>query len=318
MERVQIEQERRKIRVDFPSVEIHSRRLVELQNVTKDYGGYSVFKNVDLVIEKGDRIALIGKNGAGKSTLSRIICGVEPPSTGTRRASEKLCVGMFSHELVRELDPMNSVIEEVSQNALPDIIQRIRNYLGLFLFSGDDVHKRVAVLSGGEKTRLVILKAMLKSSNLLVLDEPTFHLDGESTEAIRHALEMYGGTVVLVTHDRDLIQSFASRVVELKRGRIIDYPGDFSYYLWKRKGREQAGKTERKRSKKESRLEKLQRMLTAKEERRSKLRASFMRLSLGSATGKTRKLFEEYQKLTKEVEELEEELTTEVEGVRSK
>jgi ATP-binding cassette subfamily F protein 3 len=318
MEQVQIEQERRKIRLDFPSVEIHSRRLVELQDVTKTYGAHSVFKGVDLVIEKGDRVALIGKNGAGKSTLSRILCGVEKPSSGIRRASEKLRVGMFSHELVRELDLANTVLEEVSENALPDIIQKIRNYLGIFLFSGDAVLKRVGVLSGGEKTRLVILKAMLKASNLLVLDEPTFHLDRESTEAIKHALRMYGGTVVLVTHDRDLIQSFATRIVELKRRRLVDYPGDFSYYLWKRKGLAQIRKTEKKRSKKESRMDKLQRALSEKEKRRSNLRASFMRQSLASATGKTRKLFEEYQRLTKEVEELVEEIATEVNSVHSK
>lgn len=317
MERVQIEQERRKIRLDFPSVEIHSRRLVALQDVAKTYDGHSVFKHVDVVIEKGDRIALIGKNGVGKSTLSRIICGVEEPSSGIRRASEKLQVGMFSHELVRELEPANSVLDEVSKDALPDVIQKMRNYLGLFLFSGDDVLKRVGVLSGGEKTRLVILKAMLKASNLLVLDEPTFHLDRESTDAIKHALQLYEGTVILVTHDRDLIQSFATRVVELKRGRIFDYPGDFSYCLWKKKGDARAGKTEKRRDKKESRLEKLQRTLSEKEERRCKLRAGFMRQSSISASSKVKKLFEEYQKLTKEVEELEERITSEVNRVHS-
>lgn len=317
MERVQIEQERRKIRLDFPSVEIHSRRLVALQDVAKIYDGHSVFKHVDVVIEKGDRIALIGKNGAGKSTLSRIICGVEEPSSGIRRASEKLQVGMFSHELVRELEPVNSVLDEVSKDALPDVIQKIRNYLGLFLFSGDDVLKRVGVLSGGEKTRLVILKAMVKASNLLVLDEPTFHLDRESTDAIKHALQLYAGTVILVTHDRDLIQSFATRVVELKRGRIFDYPGDFSYCLWKKKGDARAGKTEKRRSKKESRLEKLERTLSEKEERRCRLRAGFMRQSSISASSKIKKLFEEYQKLTKEVEELEERIASEVNSVHS-
>jgi ATP-binding cassette subfamily F protein 3 len=318
MERVQIEQERRKIKLDFPSVAIHSRRLVELQDVAKTYDGHSVFKNIDLVIEKGDRIALIGKNGAGKSTLSRIICGIEEPSSGVRRVSEKMQVGMFSHELVRELEPANSVLDEVSKDALPDVIQKIRNYLGLFLFSGDDVLKRVGVLSGGEKTRLVILKAMLKASNLLVLDEPTFHLDRESTDAIKHALQLYEGTIILVTHDRDLIQSFATRVVELKRGKIFDYPGDFSYYLWKKKGVAQASKTGKRQSKKESRLEKLLRTLAEKEERRGKLRASFMRQALISASSKTKKLFEEYQRLTEEVEELEEKIASEVNSVHSK
>jgi ATP-binding cassette subfamily F protein 3 len=317
MERVQIEQERRRIRLEFPSVEIHSRRLVELQQVTKIYDGQAIFENVDLVIEKGDRIALIGKNGAGKSTLSRIVCGLEEPSSGVRRASEKLQIGMFSHGLVRELDPLNSVLDEVSKDAQPEFVQKIRNYLGLFLFSGDDVEKKVSVLSGGEKTRLVILKAMLRASNLLLLDEPTFHLDWESTEAIKDALKMYSGSVFLVTHDRDLIHAFATRIMELKRGKIFDYPGDFSYYLWRKKHRTRVGKTAQKKDSKESKLEKLQRNLSEKEKRREKLRASFMRQSSSNVGKKAKKLFDEYQRLIQEIEGLEEEITSEVNRVRS-
>jgi ATP-binding cassette subfamily F protein 3 len=151
-----------------------------------------------------------------------------------------------------------------------------------------------------------------------VFDEPTFHLDRESTDAIKHALGLYEGTIILVTHDRDLIQSFATRVVELKRGKIFDYPGDFSYYLWKKKGVAQASKTGKRQRKKESRLEKLLRTLAEKEERRGKLRASFMRQALVSASSKTKKLFEEYQRLTEEVEELEGKIASEVNSVHSK
>ncbi len=317
MERVQVEQERHRIRLDFPWVEIHSRRLVELKHVAKAYDGRSIFNNVNLVIEKGDRVALIGKNGAGKSTLSRIICGLEDSTSGVRRASGKLRIGLFSHDLVRQLDPHSSVLEEVSRDIVPDVLQKIRNYLGLFLFSGDDVHKKVAVLSGGEKTRLVILKAMLKPSNLLVLDEPTFHLDLESTEAIKDALQMYAGSVVLVTHDRDLIDSFASRIMELKDGRVVDYPGDFSYYLYKKRTRGQSRKNGKHRSKKESKLDRLQRALVAKEERRGKLRASFMRQTSTTLSKKSKKLFEEYQKLTQEIEELQEMIASGADHVHS-
>jgi ATP-binding cassette subfamily F protein 3 len=318
MERVRIEQERRKIRLDFPCLDIHSRRLVELQDVEKAYDGHIVLRKVNLVVERGDRVALIGKNGAGKSTLSRIVCGVEQQTSGIRKASEKLQVGMFSHELVRKLDPTNIVLDEAANDTLPEVSQKIRNYLGLFLFSGDDVQKRVGVLSGGEKTRLVILKAMLKASNLLVLDEPTFHLDYESTEAIRHALQLYGGTVILVTHDRDLIQFFATRVWELKHGRIIDYPGDFSYYTWKRKGESRVGKSTVKKKKRETKLEKLQRTLKEKEERRRKLRSSFMRQATASTSRKTKKLFDEYQRLTQEIEELEANIASEGNSENSK
>lgn len=305
MERVQIEQARRNIRLDFPMAEIHSRRLVELQNVDKSYHGLPVLKHVNLVIENGEKIALIGKNGAGKSTLSRIISGLEEPTMGARKASERLQVGVFSHELVLKLDPNSTVLDEASKDALPEIRQRIRSYLGLFLFSDDDVFKRVGVLSGGEKTRLVILKAMLVPSNLLVLDEPTYHLDRESTDAVRQAVQLYRGTVVLVTHDRDLIDSFARRLIELKDGKIHDYPGDFSYYLWKRKAAIKSGVMKKTRGKQESRLEKIKRTIIQKEERRKKLRAGFTRQVMVSSSRKSKKLFDEYQKLTREIEELE-------------
>lgn len=316
MERVQVERERHRIRLDFPVAEVHSRRLVELSDVSKSYNGRPVLKHINLTIEKGDNVALIGKNGAGKSTLSRIICGFEKPSEGVRRSSERLQVGMFSHELVLKLDPGMTVIDEALKDASPDVSQRIRNYLGLFLFSGDDVLKRVGVLSGGEKTRLVILKAMLTPSNLLVLDEPTYHLDKDSTDAIKQAVSSYRGTVVLVTHDRDLIESFASRIIELQGGHVRDYPGGISYYMWK-KSRQGTKHAKKKRSRQESRLEKLQRAILQKEERRQKLRASFTRGGVVSDSRKSRRLFEEYQRLTREIEELEGQVASEANGVHN-
>jgi ATP-binding cassette subfamily F protein 3 len=312
MERVQTEHKRRTMRLGFPYAEVHSQRLVELQDVAKKYDGNLVFEHIDLVIQNGDRIALIGKNGAGKSTLSRIICAIEHPSEGIRWSSERLRISMFSHELVRQLDPANSVVDEVLSEAKPDVAQNIRSYLGLFMFSGDDVYKKVAVLSGGEKTRLVILKAMLKASNLLVLDEPSFHLDRESTEAIKQALLLYSGTVVLVTHDRDLIESFANRIIELKNGRTYDYPGDFAYYIWKKGGSGKAKITtqiDHKKAKKESKHDKLRRALRDKKARCERLRASFIRQVPNRTSKKSRKLFEEYQRLTQEIEELEEQLS---------
>ncbi len=310
MERVQVERERRAIRLDFPVAEVHSRRLVELNDVSKSYDGKLVLKHINLTIERGEHVALIGKNGAGKSTLSRIICGLEKPTEGSRRSSERLQVGMFSHEHILKLDPTVTVIDEVLTDASPDVTQRIRNFLGLFLFSGDDVFKRVGVLSGGEKTRLVILKAMLTPSNLLVLDEPTYHLDRESTEAIKQAVGSYQGTVVLVTHDRDLIESFANRIIELQGGYIRDYPGDITYYLWK-KSTPDVKKQQKKRSGKEPKHERLQRLILQKEERRQKLRTSFTRTGMVSNSRKSRRLFEEYQRLTREIEDLEEQLGTE-------
>ncbi len=315
LERIRVERERRKLRVDFPVAEIHSRRLVELKNIMKRYDGMTVFKNVNLTIEKGDKIALIGKNGVGKSTLSRIICGLEGTTGGERRVSSRLQIAVFSHDLVRALDPASTVIDEALKDALPEVRQKIRNYLGLFLFSGDDVSKKVNVLSGGEKTRLVIMKAMLKSSNLLVLDEPTYHLDKESTDSILHAVQLYQGAVVLVTHDRDLINAFAYRIVEMKGGKIYDYPGDFTYYLRKKRidglsdGRKKLPK------RKQSKIDLIRSRISAKEERQEKLRGIFMRGVSDGNSKKSRRLFEEYQTLTQEIQDLQEQLDAGVSDV---
>ncbi|MBE0432485.1 ABC-F family ATP-binding cassette domain-containing protein [candidate division WOR-3 bacterium] len=315
IEHVQVEQERRRMKVDFPVAEVHSRRLLELRNVMKVYGGRTIFKGVNLLIERGDKIALIGKNGAGKSTLGRIICGLEEPSQGERRVSERLQVGVFSHELVRRLDPSATVLDEVLKNALPDLSNKIRNYLGLFLFRGDDVYKTVGILSGGEKTRLVILKAMLTPSNLLVLDEPTYHLDKESTDSIQHAVQLYKGTVILVTHDRDLIQSFARHVIELKQRQIYDYPGNFAYYLRMKKGGGRPLAEKQTLQKKPREADLLQHQIMRKRERRDRLRASFMRQTSAGPASKSDRLFQEYQRLTGEIEELEARLASEASDV---
>jgi len=317
LEQVQVEREQRRLRLDFPAAEVHSRRLVELNNVMKKYDGKTIFENINLTIDKGDKIALIGKNGAGKSTLSRIICGLEAPSHGERRVSERLQVGIFSHELVRNLDPGATVLDEVLKDALPELNQSMRNYLGLFLFSGDDVYKEVGVLSGGEKTRLVILKAMLTPSNLLVLDEPTYHLDRESTDAIQRAVQFYNGTVILVTHDRDFIDSFANRVIELSHGRICDYPGDFSYYLRRKKG--MSGPKEKKTAtdKKPSKIELLKQEIARKQQRREKLRTGFMRKMPENHSKKSRRLFDEYQRLAEEIQELQTRFDSETSDVHN-
>ena len=304
IERVQVESQRKKIKVKFPVEPVHSRRLVQLKNVSKTYDGKPVFKGINLSIERGNKIALIGKNGAGKSTLCRIIAGRERATTGERRVSEKLKIGTFSHELLLQLDPARTVLEEVAQGVSPDVNQSIRKFLGLFLFSGDDVFKKIEVLSGGEKTRLVILRAMLTASNLLILDEPTYHLDRDSTEAIKQAVMAYSGTVILVTHNRDLITSFATRIIELKDYCLHDYPGDFSYYLWKKGGADTVLRGRRKKIK-ESPQERMRKLIMQKQERRNKLRESFSRPAIVNNPSKAKKLFQEYQKLTEEIEELE-------------
>jgi ATP-binding cassette subfamily F protein 3 len=306
MERIQVEQERKQIKVRFPVEPVHSRRLVVLTDINKRYDGNLVLRDICLTIQKGDRIALIGKNGVGKSTLCRIIAGYEKPTDGTKKTSERLHVAAFSHEILQQLAPQNTLLEEIQKDASPEVYERARAFLGLFLFSGDDVFKKVDILSGGEKTRLVICKAMLEPSNLLILDEPTYHLDRDSVEAIRHALVSYGGTTILVTHDRDLIASFATRIIELIDGKLSDYPGDYEYYLWKKRGLVEKKPSARK--KEETAIQKLQKQITHKQMRRDKLRESFTRSTVSNSPRKSKKLFEEYQRLTEEIEELEKEV----------
>jgi ATP-binding cassette subfamily F protein 3 len=307
IERIQVESDRKAIQIRFPVEEIHSRRLVELKNVKKTYDEKVVFQHINVCIERSDKIALIGKNGVGKSTLCRIIAGYETPSEGKRRASEKLKIGSFSHEILLKLNPSNTVLEEVAIDAAQEAQQNLRKFLGLFLFTGDDVFKKIDILSGGEKTRLVILKAMIESTNLLILDEPTYHLDKDSVDAIKQAIDSYRGTIILVTHDRDLIANFATRIVELKNGALYDYPGDYSYYLWKRNGG--AVRTSGMKKTKKSAVERLKQQIIQKESRRQKLRNTFSRPSMISNLRKSKKLFDEYQRLSEEIADLENRLS---------
>jgi ATP-binding cassette subfamily F protein 3 len=320
MEIIRIPPERKRIRVHFPVEPIFSPQLVALRDISKAYDHRTVFRHVSLVIKNRDKIALIGKNGAGKSTLCRIIANSDLPTTGTRTGSEKLVIGAFSHDIMLQLDPERTVIDEALHDAPVEVHQGIRSYLGSFLFSGDDIYKKVRVLSGGEKTRLVILKTMLRPSNLLILDEPTYHLDKESVEVIRLAIDSYEGTIIFVTHDRELIADFATRVIEIKDGHLKDYPGDYEYYLWKRQqgpGTDDP-RTVRAGKKTESIPDRdtavdgknaLRQQIDQKQKRRDQLRETFSKPSFVSNPNKAKKLFAEYQRLADEIEDLEKRLT---------
>ncbi|OPX17864.1 hypothetical protein BXT86_04230 [candidate division WOR-3 bacterium 4484_100] len=303
---VEVEKEHKQIKVRFPLAGIYSKRIVQLAGVSKYYGSKKIFENLNLTVEKGERIALLGKNGAGKSTLCRIIAGYEPPDSGVRWSSEKLRIGTFLHEILLKMNPEDTVIETVSKRAVQEIDQNIRKFLGLFLFSGDDIYKKVKVLSGGEKTRLVILLTMIEPSNLLILDEPTYHLDKSSTDAIKQAISSYGGTIILVSHNRDLIVPFATRIIELRDGRLFNYPGDFFYYLQKRKDTSSYKGERRKKKKTISPMDVLKDKIINLETRRNRLRELFSRPGFIQNPRKAKKLFEEYQRLSREIEKLEE------------
>jgi ATP-binding cassette subfamily F protein 3 len=193
-----------------------------------------VFKDFDLDIRQGEKLVLAGKNGAGKSTLMRIIAGMDGKYEGRVSLGAGVKVGYFSQDREESLDPELSVYDTLVQSSPTDLIPALRGLLGAFLFRGDDIYKRVGVLSGGEKSRLSLLSLLLHPANLLLLDEPTNHLDLTSKDVLLDALTSYEGTLVFVSHDRYFIEKLATKVLELGEGSPRLFVGDYDYYLFKK------------------------------------------------------------------------------------
>jgi ATP-binding cassette subfamily F protein 3 len=234
VERIEIPPERKKIRFKFPDAPKPGRVVLELKGVRKAYGDKVVLGSLDLMIERGDRIALVGPNGAGKSTLMRILAAVDRPDSGQRLEGHRVMIDYFAQDQASVLNPGCTVYEEMSSKSPNTMVPMIRTILGGFLFSGDDVGKKVAVLSGGERNRLALAKMLLNPSNVLLLDEPTNHLDLESKEVLLDALSDYGGTLIFVSHDRYFVDRLATKVIEVGGGEAPLYPGGYEDFLyWK-------------------------------------------------------------------------------------
>ena len=229
---IDVPPERKKIHFDFPSAGKSGRTVLELSHVRKAYGDLVVLKDITLHIERGDRIGLVGVNGAGKSTLMRILSGEEAPDSGTRTEGHHLVMQYFAQDEATRMDPAPTVYETLSAGSPLDMVPVIRNILGGFLFSGDDVYKKVKVLSGGERTRLAVARMLLRPSNTLLLDEPTNHLDLDSKEVLLDALVDYGGTLIFVSHDRYFVERLATKIIEVGNGEAIVYPGTYAEFLW--------------------------------------------------------------------------------------
>jgi ATP-binding cassette subfamily F protein 3 len=200
--------------------------------VRKAYGDLVVFDDLNLHLERGDRIALVGPNGAGKSTLMRMLSGEEAPDSGARIAVHNLFMQYFAQDEATRMDPAPTVHDTLSSGSPMHMVPMIRNILGGFLFSGDDIYKRVRVLSGGERTRLAVARMLLRPSNTLLLDEPTNHLDLDSKEVLLDALVDYGGTLIFVSHDRYFVERLATKVIEVGNGGALVYPGTYKEFLW--------------------------------------------------------------------------------------
>jgi ATP-binding cassette, subfamily F, member 3 len=209
--------------------------LVELQNVTKAYERNIIYKDLDFTVRRGDRIAFLGANGRGKSTLLKLLAGSTEVTAGSRRLAEGVVMSYFAQFQLEELDPNRTVLEELDTVAGMLSPGRLRTILGSFLFRGDDVFKKVAVLSGGEKTRLILAKIMLVSPNLLLLDEPSNHLDIPGRDMLEAALKEFTGTLCLISHDRHLINAIANKVLVINQGGVEVFPGNFDDYqrIWK-------------------------------------------------------------------------------------
>jgi ATP-binding cassette subfamily F protein 3 len=229
---IEVPPERKRIHFTFPPCVKSGRTVLELTHVRKAYGDLVVFGDANLHIERGDRIALVGPNGAGKSTLMRMLSGEEAPDRGARTVGHQVVTEYFAQDEAARLDPALTVYETLQAGSATDMVPAIRNILGGFLFSGDDVYKKVAVLSGGERTRLAVARMLLRPSNTLLLDEPTNHLDLDSKDVLLEALEDYGGTLIIVSHDRYFIEKLATKIIEVGHGEAIVYPGTYAEFLW--------------------------------------------------------------------------------------
>jgi ATP-binding cassette, subfamily F, member 3 len=234
---IEIPPERKRVHFTFPACAKSGRTVLDLRHISKHYGTLRVFNHVSLHIERGDRIALVGPNGAGKSTMMRMLSGVETPDAGTRTEGHQVVAQYFAQDEATRLDPTLTVYQTLAGDAPIHMVPSIRNILGGFLFSGDDVDKPVRVLSGGERTRLAVARMLLRPSNTLLLDEPTNHLDLDSKDVLLEALEDFGGTLIFVSHDRYFVDKLATKIVDIGSGEALVYPGTYEEFLWSRKQR---------------------------------------------------------------------------------
>jgi ATP-binding cassette, subfamily F, member 3 len=242
IERIEIPPEEKTIHFKFPQPKASGRIVAEFENVAKSYPGRNgagqkeVFRNVNFMIERGDRIALVGVNGAGKSTLIKLLAGTEPLSSGDYRLGHNVILDYFAQDQYKELDPDGRILDDLGALSPRSTETELRGLLGCFLFSEDDVFKKIGVLSGGERGRYALLRLLLHPANFLLLDEPTNHLDMRAKDVLLSALMEYTGTVVFVSHDRYFIDKLATRVFEIGGGCVEIFPGNYEDYLWRKEG----------------------------------------------------------------------------------
>ena len=236
IERIEIPPGEKTIHFSFPQPKPSGRIVAEFKKVSKAYGDHVVFADGDLIVERGDRLSLVGINGAGKSTMIRILAGAEPVTSGEYILGHNAQPDYFAQDQYKELDQNARMIDDLATVAPRATNTELRSILGSFLFSEDDVFKPIGVLSGGERNRYALARMLMVPSNFMLLDEPTNHLDMRAKDVLLTALQEYRGTVVFVSHDRYFIDKLATRVVEVENARIHVYPGNYEDYLWRKQG----------------------------------------------------------------------------------
>jgi ATP-binding cassette, subfamily F, member 3 len=240
MEKIEVPPEEKAIHFSFPQPRPSGRMVAEAKDLGKSYGAKEVFGRVNFVIERSDRIALVGVNGAGKSTLIKLLAGQEQATSGELRLGHNADVDYFAQDQYKALDPNARMLDDLFEAAPRSTQTELRSLLGCFLFSEDDVFKTIGVLSGGERNRYALARMLLHPSNFLLLDEPTNHLDLRAKDVLLDSLQKFTGTVVFVSHDRYFIDKLATRVFEIGEGRVEVFPGNYEDYLWRKEGKDDA------------------------------------------------------------------------------
>jgi ATP-binding cassette subfamily F protein 3 len=236
IERVEVPPDEQTIHFSFPQPKPSGRIVAEFKDVSKSYGSKHVFSDASFIIERGDRIALVGINGAGKSTMIKLLAGTEPLTAGSYTLGHNAVPDYFAQDQYKELNPDARMLDDLGDAAPRSTQTELRTLLGCFLFSDDEVFKRIGVLSGGERNRYALARMLLAPSNFLLLDEPTNHLDMRAKDVLLESLSKYTGTIVFVSHDRYFIDNLATRIFEIEDGHVHVYPGNYEDYLWRKQG----------------------------------------------------------------------------------
>ncbi|HVO25487.1 MAG TPA: ABC-F family ATP-binding cassette domain-containing protein [Candidatus Margulisiibacteriota bacterium] len=331
IERLQLPEGFRTVHFRFPQPPRSGRVVLALHGAHKQFGDHVVYDGLDLTIERGRKVALVGPNGAGKSTLTKLLAGVEPLGRGERVVGHNVTLGYFAQDQTQVLDPTRTVLEEITRAAPPDLVPQVRNILGAFLFSGDAVNKRTSVLSGGERNRLALAKLLLHPANCLLLDEPTNHLDIHAKEVLLDALLAYTGTLVLVAHDRYILDRLPEEIIEVGAGTAVRYLGNYEDYLRKKAAGETAPlprftaderdngarpvspnvadraaqrRREREQARRAQQLEQIEAAISTKEAELGTLTAALNHPDFHQTHSNPHSLYSDYARLRKEIEAL--------------